>query len=47
MNTLKYFLNLSDESLIMLANYNWEDLEAICYILTLNLHFFSGEKDLD
>jgi hypothetical protein len=44
MNTLKYFLNLPEESLVLLATHSWEDLEMMCYALTLDLYF--AGKDL-
>jgi hypothetical protein len=40
MNTLGYFINLPDESLVMLALNDWESLELMCYALTLDLYFF-------
>jgi hypothetical protein len=43
MNTLNYFMNLPDKSLIILAINDWKGLELICYAITLDLYFF-GEK---
>jgi hypothetical protein len=42
MNTLNYFMNISDKRLTILAINDWKSLELICYALTLDLYFFDG-----
>ena len=34
---VKYFNSIPDEMLIYLAKHDWEGLESLCYLLTLDL----------
>jgi hypothetical protein len=45
MKITDYFLSLPDESLIMLAANDWNDLEMLCYALTLDLYMFGKIQD--
>lgn len=45
MKIIDYFFTLPDENLIMLAINDWDDLEMLCYALTLDLYMFDKEQN--
>ncbi len=45
MKITEYFFALPDESLIMLAMSDWEDLEMLCYALTLDLYLYNKTEN--
>lgn len=41
MKITDYFFTIPDENLVMLATNDWDDLEMLCYALTLDLYFYN------
>lgn len=44
-NSLEYFFNIPDEFLIKMASEDWEQLELLCYAITLDL--ISNKKPIE
>jgi len=36
-NVLAYFNEIPDKYLVMMAEYNWDELEKLCLLLTLDI----------
>lgn len=43
-NVLAYFDEIPDEYLVLMAEYNWEKLEELCTLLTLDIEIANQER---
>jgi hypothetical protein len=43
-NVLAYFDEIPDKYLILMAEYNWEKLEELCVLLTLDIEVANQER---
>jgi hypothetical protein len=43
-NVLAYFDEIPDKYLVSMAEYNWEKLEELCMLLTLDIEMANQER---
>ena len=43
-NVLVYFDEIPDKYLVMMAEYNWDKLEELCVLLTLDIEVANQER---
>ena len=43
-NVLVYFNEIPDKYLVMMAEHNWEKLEELCLLLTLDIEVSNQER---
>ena len=43
-NVLAYFDEIPDKYLVLMAEYNWEKLEELCTLLTLDIEVAKQER---
>jgi len=43
-SVLTYFDEIPDKYLILMAEYNWDKLEELCMLLTLDIEMVSQER---
>ena len=43
-NVLTYFDEIPDKYLVLMAEYNWEKLEELCVLLTLDIEVANQER---
>jgi hypothetical protein len=43
-NVLAYFDEIPDKYLVLMAEYNWEKLEELCVLLTLDIEVANQER---
>jgi len=43
-NVLAYFDEIPDKYLVLMAEYNWDKLEELCMLLTLDIEMVSQER---
>jgi hypothetical protein len=43
-NVLMYFDEIPDEYLVLMAEYNWDKLEELCILLTLDIEIVRQER---
>jgi hypothetical protein len=43
-NVLAYFDEIPDKYLVLMAEYNWEKLEELCTLLTLDIEIANQER---
>ena len=43
-NVLTYFNEIPDKYLVLMAEYNWDKLEELCTLLTLDMEIANQER---
>jgi hypothetical protein len=43
-NVLAYFDEIPDKYLVLMAEYNWDKLEELCMLLTLDMEITNQER---